>query len=399
MNGLKRKRIWEIAEGYACSVCGTCLSLEEQKTILKKVLMEYRNLPDYEIHAIMVQSLNCENKLSRRLDNRLNAKYRYEISQYGDSDEERFRQVWRERLPAGDICGLYWVAVTHNGLSEKTLEEIYCDVHMLSHLQSGKLQKERAEKARLLQAKSDLAAKLQQEKQRRKELAEALTQSEKTRRSLEIKVRNLEKSLPADIRDLTNANTAADTLVQENRELSFRLAQMENNLHNSFKHLQDLEKEKEAAASQLRVQKEINLQLCREIEYFRRDQHCDKAACAGDECCCNLCEKRVLIVGGITKLRTFYRNVVENLGGRFEYHDGYLQAGEKELECLIKKSDIILCPVDCNSHGAALSVKKICTRINKPYQMLASSSLSSISSALTTGGKTGPGASSEGSVS
>lgn len=391
MNELKstRKRIWDISNDYFCSVCGTCLDLDDQRIILKKQQMEYKDLTDHEIHTMIVQSLHCENKLSRRLENYLNTKFRYEISQYGDCDENRFVKIWQERLKSGDISGLYWVAVTHKRLDGKVVEKIFYDVHMLSHLHSGRLQKEKAEIARLLRINSELLAKFQQEKKRRKELMNALALSEKTCRDLEIKARGLEKSISSNPQDLVKANIVIDRMVHENRELSVKLVQIKSDLYNSLKLVQSLEKEKESMEYDLRIQKEINLQLFRESDYFIRDQYCNGAECTEDKCCCNLCEKRVLIVGGLTKLRGFYRNVVENLGGRFEYHDGYLRSGEKELECLIKKSDIILCPVDCNSHGAALSVKKICNRINKPYQMLASSSLSSISYALTTGGKLG----------
>ncbi len=335
----------------------------------------------------MVQSLYSENKLSRRLDSHLNAKYRYEISQYGNQDESQFLKVWRDRLKTGEICGLYCVAVTHRGLSEKTMQEIFCDVHMLSHLNGGKMRKEKAEYARLLRINSELSDKLQQEKKRRKELANAVTLSEKICRDLEIKVRSLEKSVSLNPQDLVNANNTIDNLVRKNRELSAKLNQIENDLRNSHELIRTLNKGKEGLECDLQLQKEINLQLFKELDYVIRTQCCDRTDCTREECCHVLCDKRVLIVGGYTKLRSYYRNVVENLGGSFEYHDGYLHSGEKELECLIKKSDIILCPVDCNSHGACLSVKKICNRINKPYQMLTNSSLSSISYALTAAGE------------
>jgi len=36
----------------------------------------------------------------------------------------------------------------------------------------------------------------------------------------------------------------------------------------------------------------------------------------------DLCGKRILIVGGITKIKTFYRRAIEKKGAVFEYHDG-----------------------------------------------------------------------------
>lgn len=398
-DSVRRKHIWEIADEYFCSVCGTCLDLNEQKLILKKIQINDKDLTDHDIHTMMVQCLHSENKLSRRLDRHLNAKYHYEISEYGDHDDSQFLKVWSEYLKTGEICGLYFVALTHTGLSNKTLHKVFADVHMLSHLNGGKMRKEKAEYARLLRVNTELTAKLGQEKKKRKELADAVLIAEKTRRELEARVRNLEKNVPAvqsvplAPQDLMKANRTIDNLLRENRDLGNMLNQTKHDLRDTVEQMDELKKGKKDMECALRSQKEINIQLLSEIDHFLSDPCCERTDCGtychDEECCRHLCEKRVLIVGGITKLRSHYQNVVENLGGNFEYHDGYLKSGEKELESLIKKSDIILCPVDCNSHGACISVKKICKRIKKPYHMLASSSLSSISDALTAAGKAG----------
>ena len=41
--------------------------------------------------------------------------------------------AWRERLKTGDIGPILYVAVTRADISNKYLEEIYGDVHMLGH--------------------------------------------------------------------------------------------------------------------------------------------------------------------------------------------------------------------------------------------------------------------------
>ncbi|MBW1745825.1 MAG: DUF2325 domain-containing protein, partial [Deltaproteobacteria bacterium] len=58
------------------------------------------------------------------------------------------------------------------------------------------------------------------------------------------------------------------------------------------------------------------------------------------------------------------------------------------LEGLVRRSDMVLCPVNCNSHNACLNVKKLCKKYCKRVQMLPSSSLSSISQALSKSAKT-----------
>jgi len=103
-----------------------------------------------------------------------------------------------------------------------------------------------------------------------------------------------------------------------------------------------------------------------------------------DETCpqYQLCAKRILIVGGMTKMKHMYRQLVESSGGEFDYHDGYMKNGSQNIEALVMRSDLILCPVNCNSHGACKKVKKLCRKHSKSIKMLPSSSLSSISSAL-----------------
>ena len=102
----------------------------------------------------------------------------------------------------------------------------------------------------------------------------------------------------------------------------------------------------------------------------------------------DLCDRKVLIVGGISKLRTFYQQLVIKMGGLFEYHDGYLDNGDKALTNQIGRSDIVICPVDVNSHAACLQVKKHCKKLSKPYFMLHNSSVTTVYKALQESAKT-----------
>lgn len=72
-----------------------------------------------------------------------------------------------------------------------------------------------------------------------------------------------------------------------------------------------------------------------------------------DETCpsFDLCRKRILIVGGINRMKSLYRQLIEENGGIFEYHDGHIKGGKKALEDRIMRADIVLCPVNINSHN------------------------------------------------
>ncbi|MCL0036686.1 DUF2325 domain-containing protein, partial [Dehalococcoidia bacterium] len=50
--------------------------------------------------------------------------------------------------------------------------------------------------------------------------------------------------------------------------------------------------------------------------------------------------------------------------------------GNREIEKLVDKADVVFCPVDFNSHHACRCVKKACKLTGKPCYFLRSSSLS-----------------------
>ncbi len=106
------------------------------------------------------------------------------------------------------------------------------------------------------------------------------------------------------------------------------------------------------------------------------------AGCGRSCAACDLCQKRVLMVGGITKMEDRYREVVEMRGGVFEYHDGYIRNGARNLEGVIRRADMVLCPVNCNSHTACGVVKNLGKKYGKPVFMLAGSSVSALAQAV-----------------
>ena len=106
------------------------------------------------------------------------------------------------------------------------------------------------------------------------------------------------------------------------------------------------------------------------------------SGCGRSCAACDLCQKRVLMVGGITKMENRYREVIETRGGVFEYHDGYMRNGSRELEGVIRRADMVLCPVNCNSHTACGVVKNLGKKYGKPVFMLAGSSVSALAQAV-----------------
>ncbi len=374
-----RKNIWKIDYYSFCPVIGTCLTIEEQKRILKKLKISFKQLRPYEIHKILVQSIQVESQLSRRVNNYLNQKYSHEIATFNNFTEQEFLISWREKMTTGDICGLFWVAVTRQDLSEKAMEIISGDVHMLSHISGHEIRKELYETDMLRKQNQKLSNKLKEEIKLRRRFKKELDQSVTLCFSAESKVKSIEKEKNAVAEKLQVLHI--DEIEAANMQLQFQLAKAQSELQEALSTVKSLRQENESLFSKLSAQEKINRYLKDEAEkvLYQVADKCNEGCPAFD-----LCARRILIVGGISKLKKFYQDMIEKMGGVFEYHDGGngSRLTDDILQGLVSRADVVLCPVNVNSHRACLSIKRICKTHHKPYYMLASSSLSSISEAL-----------------
>jgi hypothetical protein len=77
-------------------------------------------------------------------------------------------------------------------------------------------------------------------------------------------------------------------------------------------------------------------------------------------------EKHVAMVGGINSLECHYRDLVQAMGGTFHRHDGNCRGGECLIHDCVRKADLVICPVEVNSHNAMKSVKKLCKNLGVP---------------------------------
>lgn len=95
--------------------------------------------------------------------------------------------------------------------------------------------------------------------------------------------------------------------------------------------------------------------------------------------CCPCC---ILLVGGLDRLVCKYRQVIESSGSAFEHHTGSLAGGTQQLERSLQRSDVILCALNINSHGACTFVKQCAKKYGKKLYMLPSGSISSLKKVL-----------------
>ena len=187
-------------------------------------------------------------------------------------------------------------------------------------------------------------------------------------------------------------------LEKRNRELEESLAHMADSYGDAKAQLHSLCEKREQLIVELKLQKKLTEEVTQEARKVigqvvaLTQCFCDES-CSCDASCpaFDLCQKRVLIVGGISRMESVYREFIEGSGGRFDYHDGYMQKGVKPLEERMKRADMVLCPVNCNSHTACAVVKKLGKKHKKNVHMLHNYSLSAVSQviqdAITYGGE------------
>jgi hypothetical protein len=64
------------------------------------------------------------------------------------------------------------------------------------------------------------------------------------------------------------------------------------------------------------------------------------------------------------------------------FHDGGIEDRHRLLAGMVSRADVVMFPVDCVSHEAALAVKRLCGNAAKPFVPLRSSGVSSFLAAL-----------------
>jgi hypothetical protein len=74
--------------------------------------------------------------------------------------------------------------------------------------------------------------------------------------------------------------------------------------------------------------------------------------------------------------------LVERTNGRFLHHDGGLEHNAALLPGLVSRADLAAFPVDCVSHDAVASLKRLCRQLGKRYVPLRTSSLTCLLAGL-----------------
>jgi regulator of replication initiation timing len=353
------------------------------KKILQREGYAVKNRDDFELHEIIVQHTDDQNNISRRIDGWLNRKFKKQIEEFSHLEEPDFMRVWKEAVERGDIEGLLWVAVTKPDLSITAMRGIFGDVHMAMNLNARRNMKGRQELILSREKSKDLVQKLHEVRDRnrllqreneslRTELTEASRAAdllEKEKKSLELKLSTLQ------------GEDTLDALRMQNNHLQSELKELSEKIRDYKTKVKIVERQNARLRTDFGKQCERNTCLRMNLRSLigriaRSDRREETSPIF------NLSKRRVLVVGGMLGMEAFYRQLVEHHGGVFEYNNGYAKGGLRRLEQQLKRSDLILCLIDHNSHAASSAVKTMGKRYEKPVKVVTNSSLNTILQSL-----------------
>ena len=377
-------KFWEIDPFFKCPVVGICLTLSEQKQVLKKAGISPKGKSPFEIHEILVGCSEKENRVSKQMERLVHRKFRAEITPLLELNEKVFMGHWASCFYGGTFAGVFWAAAIRPDLSDEARGRIFGDIHMSMHENVEHSARFKRQLTLYREEAAKMSAKAREAARSRKTLQKENAKLRKDQEDLCNRMAADEKEMVRLTEALSSTKAAAgtDNLERDIKRLDGNLADLMETIKEKDRQLADFEKKNRRLSEALVKQKGVSASLQKEVEMLIqgafRSNRCDETCPSYD-----LCQRRVLMVGGLTKIKSLYRQVIEAKNGIFEYHDGYMQNGTKNLEHRVRRADVVLCPVNCNSHAACALVKKLGKKHKKPVRLLASSSLNAIGEAIS----------------
>jgi hypothetical protein len=375
----RRTKIWELAGNLHCSIIGTCLSTAELRQLLTKVKLAAPGASDHDLHGQGVLLASRHDGASKLLNKLLDQSHRLALKQFDAAKTEaELRTLWRAAIQRGEIPGAYWAVLSHPVTSNALVREVFGEVHMLSHLVGAA---NRADIRRLCQLEADkteLDAKIARQQA---QLCHAITSRDAT-------IAGLNRSLA---KKLAGETPSDEAVAAETRTLTRLVGDLEHRVTAEAKRRDRAETRLQAAESALAEERERRLAserrealLTEELDALetrfavRSDPESELPTEDYD-----LAGLSLLYVGGRPTQLAHLRALGERLGVEFLHHDGGIEDRGGLLAGLVSRADLVMFPVDCVSHDAALAVKRLCRQSDKPYLPLRSGGASSFLAALS----------------
>ena len=368
-DGTRRTRLWEFDPNLHCSSIGTCLTTTELRRILDKLNVGGTGpSSEHAVHALGVTVAGRKDDGAKFLQKALDRRHAAAITRYSRAKgETALLAQWQESLKQGDIPGAYWAALTHPAATDELVKRVFGDVHMLSHLMGAANRADIRRLRRLEQENAALGATVERQQRRLRDGFIARDQTITRLSDLLARQTN-------DLRDQPQSGgDAADYVI---RDLNDRLARETACRMRGERRAGELSmtlKEKECAL-------QASLRECETTRHELEIVERHLTTIFQPEDCCpeeapNLSGRTLLYVGGRARQVPQLKRLTERAGAHFLHHDGGIEHSSGLLPGLISRADHIFFPVDCISHDAAATIKRLCGMLGKGYRPLRTASL------------------------
>ena len=380
----RRSRIWELSPSLHCSIIGTCLATRELRQIVGRMTgRDVAELDEHEVHGEGVRLAGRHDDGGKLLQKALDKRHHAALARFTQAKSaEAVASLWDEAKRAGEIPGAYWATLSHPAATDKLVRQAFADVHMLSHLVGAA---NRADIRRLTQLEKNNG-----------ELERKLEKSQAHIQASDATIRQLDAALAAALARANDQATAApadDEIAALRRLVGEMDARLRNEAARRLRAEQRSERSQrdlagsEAARHQAEAQARA---LAEELTAIEAEVSPD-AIPGPDPSRLPPGVKSLLYVGGrpgeLQRLRAF----AERSAILLLHHDGGIEDRAGLLAGLISRADVACFPVDCVSHDAAASVKRLCRQAGKPYLPLRSVGIGSLLAGLGRLGQAGPG--------
>lgn len=384
--GSLRTKLWDLPPSAHCPVVGVCLSMARLQVLLKKAGHPIHGLSAYEQHQLAVGETRRHSRLADIVQRELDRDYALTVhSLKAVRDEPGLHERWREASAGSHWAGVFWGVITHPRCSQRLLDTVLGDVHMLQHQvgvasrldqqQAIRLRRDHDEQRQQLQAlqqrlqqqqeqathtEQTLRAQLNEERQR---AAQALAETERARRTL------------ADWQQAHTQTVALSELQADNQHLRARVALLERALRRTG--AGDGATPASAPSGADGDSGDADGATLRPWQWLSAPTPDQRPA------------RCVVCVGGSAAQTPQYRDAAAASGVDLVHHDGGIDHKITRLDHCLSQADVVICQTGCISHNAYWRVKEHCKRTGTPCAFVGNASpqtLRQVLQALTSDG-------------
>lgn len=362
----RRRSLWEIGESLHCSVIGTCLSTDELRRLMRKLAQGEPDATDHRLHGLAAGLCGRQGRAAKLIQKALDERHRPAIRRFeAATNVQALRALWSAALAAGEVPGAYWALLTHPAADQPLIIDAFGDVHMLSHLVGAA---NRADIRRLAEQDREITTLRATVDRQQQRLRDDITERDNRICALQDLVtegarRNAE-TLPAA--------SETDRLIAE---LQCRVARLAARAEAVEARRADAERRLDDARL-----REHTLET--ECQALRREVAAAEAVLDGTGAALPAigASRLVLYVGGRSGQTAMLRQAAARAGAELLHHDA--EQGSALLAGLVGRAALVVFPVDCVSHDAALAVKRLCRQAGRPFRPLRSTGAKSLLAAL-----------------